>query len=315
MIDRNLNTLLDAQPAAQTLIGELSFENFSASLPEILFAAFLATLIGLILAERRRPRFMPGKAILRRSYYINLGTYLFNDVVLSLCQVPVLYVLAAAYSGHGLLSGMQDGPAKLFTAFILLDLTLYAWHSLCHHNDFLWVFHKTHHADRSVNVTTGLRYHLGEMLLEAGVRAAFIVVVGVNFETLLVCQGMMTLFILFHHSNLHVPGENWLGLLIVTPGLHRLHHSAFRSEHDSNYGAVFSLWDRLFGTLKIKEPRKIGLAGEEADAPLAILKQFALPQWPASAPNLPAVKAIAAQPAWIRRDDEDAGRPANRKNG
>ena len=262
MNDYGPQTLLEQTPAYPTRLFQFAddvLEPFGA--PELLFAAFLALLALLILAEKHRPARQPDRSIVRRSYTVNLGAFLFNDLFLSLCQAPMLYLIAARHSSHGLLSDSPQGPTKLVAALLLLDLTLFAWHWLCHHCDALWVFHKVHHSDLSVNVTTGLRYHLGELFLEVVVRSLFCVVAGVDFETLLLCQGLMSLFVLFHHGNLRLPGEAWLSYLLVTPRLHRVHHSALRGEHDSNYGAILSVWDRLFGVLRTGEPRAIGLQG------------------------------------------------------
>lgn len=172
-----------------------------------------------------------------------------------------LYYAAQQFSGNGLLSGLEDGPAKYLLCFLLLDFTLYAWHYATHHIDMLWTVHKVHHSDKAFNVTTGLRFHMGELILEVLVRVAFIGLVGVDAEVVLVNQAIITLFVLFHHSNIRFSGEQLLSILFIVPCLHRLHHSELRAEHDSNYGAVFSIWDRLFGTLKQKEPKAIGLQG------------------------------------------------------
>jgi sterol desaturase/sphingolipid hydroxylase (fatty acid hydroxylase superfamily) len=141
----------------------------------------------------------------------------------------------------------------------VLDVALYAWHYATHHHDKLWIFHKVHHSDRALNVTTGLRFHVGELFLEVLVRVAFIGVAGVSADWVLAAQAVVTLFVLFHHTNVTFPGEQALSRLFIVPRLHRLHHSELREEHDSNYGAVLSVWDRLFGTLKEREPRAIGL--------------------------------------------------------
>jgi sterol desaturase/sphingolipid hydroxylase (fatty acid hydroxylase superfamily) len=140
-------------------------------------------------------------------------------------------------------------------------LALYGWHYLTHHVDALWVFHRVHHSDRVFNVTTGLRFHFGELFLEVLVRVAFIGLIGVSAPVVLVSQTVISIFVLFHHTNIRFRGEDMLSKLFIVPRLHRLHHSELRAEHDSNYGAVFSLWDRLFGTLQDKEPEAIGLAG------------------------------------------------------
>jgi sterol desaturase/sphingolipid hydroxylase (fatty acid hydroxylase superfamily) len=292
----NLHALLEWSPAPAALLApSAAISPIQAWAEEFMFGAFIVLLLGLILLEKRHPLLKPGKRILRGSYYTNLSAFLFNNITLSLCQVPMLYVLASNYASWGLLGHMQEGALKILLAFILLDLTMYVWHFLSHHCDALWVFHKVHHSDFSVNVTTGLRYHLGELFLEALLRGVFIIVAGVDVATLLFCQGIMTLFILLHHSNLRVPGEAWLAKLFIMPSLHRLHHSSLREEHDSNYGAVFTLWDTLFKTLKHGEPRMIGLQGVEEQSFVDLVKYGLTTRIRFQHPNALGYQPLAAQ--------------------
>lgn len=239
---------------------------------ELLLMLFIGTLIALLVAEKRRPCLTVDAATVRHSYFTNLATFLFNDVTLSLFQVPLLYAIAANHTGRGLLGGLGEGWTQGLAAFVLLDLTLYVWHVACHHNDTLWMFHKIHHSDRSMNVTTALRYHIGELFLEILVRSAFILVTGITLPTFFLCQGVMMLFILLQHSNIRLPGESGLSALFIVPSLHRLHHSALRAEHDNNYGAVFSLWDRWFATLDQRQPSEIGLQNVEEQGFFDLLK-------------------------------------------
>jgi sterol desaturase/sphingolipid hydroxylase (fatty acid hydroxylase superfamily) len=221
----------------------------------------VVTLALLWWVEMRRPFLRPGLRALKNSYLTNLETFLFNDITLSVLSIPTLMFVAQQLSGYGLLSQMPEGPLKYGLTFVLLDLALYGWHYLTHHVDALWVFHRVHHSDRVFNVTTGLRFHFGELFLEVLVRVAFIGLIGVSAPVVLVSQTVISIFVLFHHTNIRFRGEDLLSRLFIVPRLHRLHHSVLRAEHDSNYGAVFSLWDRLFGTLQDKEPAAIGLAG------------------------------------------------------
>lgn len=233
----------------------------SASHDDLLALIVVISLLVFAALEFQRPFIRPGLKTLRHSYFTNLCTFLFNDITLSLLSIPTLYFVAQQFSGAGLLGSMTDGPIKYLLTFILLDFALYAWHYATHHSDALWVFHKVHHSDKTLNVTTGLRFHLGELFLEALVRVAFIGIIGVSANVVLVGQTIITLFVLFHHTNITFPGERTLARIFIVPRLHRVHHSVLREEHDSNYGAVFSVWDRLFGTLKEKDPKAIGLEG------------------------------------------------------
>ena len=226
---------------------------------DILALIFVAFLITFVRLEFRHPFLMPGLKTLKKSYLTNISTYLFNDLTLSFLSIPSLFFVAQQFSGVGLLSSLGDGPLKYLITFVLLDLTMYLWHYTTHHIDALWTFHKVHHSDKTLNVTTGLRFHMGELIMEVLVRVAFIVILGVDPNVILVSQTLITLFVLFHHTNVKFPSEDYISSVFIVPSLHRVHHSVVREEHDSNYGAVFSFWDRLFGTLKMQEPTDIGL--------------------------------------------------------
>ena len=230
---------------------------------DLLALVFVVFLIFCVKLEFRHPFLRPGLKTLKKSYLTNFFTYLFNDLTLSILSIPSLYFVAQQVSGFGLLRNLEDGPLKYFVTFLMLDLTMYVWHFTTHHIDALWVFHKVHHSDKTLNVTTGLRFHMGELVMEVLVRVAFIAIWGIHPDVVLIGQTLITLFVLFHHTNITFPGENQLAMFFIVPKLHRVHHSALRSEHDSNYGAVFSFWDRLFNTLKLQEPTKIGLLGAE----------------------------------------------------
>jgi sterol desaturase/sphingolipid hydroxylase (fatty acid hydroxylase superfamily) len=216
-------------------------------------------LVYCLIRELRIPwRRFPRRSLVR-SYVANLGTFLLNDTVLSLLSLPSLLVIAQNFSGQGLLNGMPDGWAKGLLCFILLDFVMYLWHAANHHCDWLWRFHKVHHSDTTLNVTTGLRFHFGELVLTVLLKAVFIVVVGVGAEVVVINEIILTGFVLFHHMNSSPRGERLWSLIFIMPRQHRLHHSARREEHDHNYGGALALWDRLFGTLREGEPERIGL--------------------------------------------------------
>lgn len=215
--------------------------------------------------SRRRKR-------LRESARANLGLMLFNDLALSLLSATSLLLLAEEYGGGGLLAGLQDPLACGVLAFVLLDLVHYVWHWANHRFDALWMFHRVHHSDQSMNASTAFRLHVMEVLLTVLVKAVFIVATGVHMTMVLFNEAIMALFVIFHHASLAVPGESWLGRVIIVPALHRVHHSTLRAEHDHNYGAVFSIWDQVFGTLAKLEPERLGIHGVETQSFLDLLK-------------------------------------------
>jgi sterol desaturase/sphingolipid hydroxylase (fatty acid hydroxylase superfamily) len=226
---------------------------------DVLTGLVLAGFAGLLAVEARLARGFHRGDTARQSYRTNVSTFLFNDLVMSLLSVSSLLTLAEGYGHFGLLSGLEDPLPWGLLAFVLLDLALYLWHKAMHSFDSLWFFHRVHHSDRSVNVSTAFRLHAGEVVLTTVVKAAFIVAVGVDAATVAAHETLITLFVMFHHANIAFRAERWLAWLIVVPSLHRLHHSMLRAEHDRNYGFVFSLWDRLFRTLDRRRPAAVGL--------------------------------------------------------
>ncbi len=195
----------------------------------------------------------------RQSYLSNLGTFIFNDTLMSLMSVSSLWVLTGHFGQWGLLSWISDSVWRSFLSFLLLDLTLYLWHRANHSFDWLWMFHKVHHSDRCMNVSTAFRLHFVEVILTTLVKAVVALLTGVDAAVLLANEAVITLFVMFHHANIQFAGEHWLARLIIVPYLHRVHHSVKRKEHDNNYGAVFSIWDRMFSTFAELEPAEIGL--------------------------------------------------------
>ena len=142
-----------------------------------------------------------------------------------------------------------------------MDLMLYCLHKACHHFDCLWMLHKVHHNDSYLNVTTAFRLHFLEILLIISMKALLVLVLGIEQTWLLANEAIIAFFTMLHHSNIVLLAEELFGWIIITPYLHRAHHSILRNEHDRNYGAVLSLWDRLFRTLAELKPMGIGVEG------------------------------------------------------
>ena len=205
-------------------------------------------------------------------------------------------MLAEHYSGPGLLSYFSNPIWHAFLSFLLLDLLLYGWHKASHSFDVLWMFHKVHHNDSCLNVSTAFRIHILELFIITALKAAYIVTLGLDRATVLINETIITFFVMFHHTNISFKGEHLLGRVLIVPCLHRAHHSMERNEHDRNYGAVLSLWDRLFGTLAELEPAKIGIKGDSPQTFIKLLKLgFTMVNTPTESPtNLEAMIAEAA---------------------
>ncbi len=263
----------------------------------------ILTVLGILIAlEKRFGRRPRPRETIRQSYLTNLGTLVLNDSMMSLLSVSSLLAVAEGFSRWGLLGSMADSVGKTLLSFILLDFTLYLWHRANHGIDRFWLFHKVHHSDRSMNVTTAFRLHAMEVLMTTLVKAVFIVVVGVDASTLLVNELMVTLFVMFHHADVSFTGESSLGRWLIVPSLHRLHHSAQRKEHDRNYGAVLSWWDSLFGTLSVATPKEIGLRDVKPLGILELVKFGFTFRYPSTAqmPVSEALKGRVAEAAYYR---------------
>lgn len=173
-----------------------------------------------------------------------------------------LWVAVAAWAdthGWGLLNLLRDGAglpgwAHAVGAMLLLDAWTYTWHRLNHRVPFLWRFHRVHHADTRMDVTTASRFHTGEIVLSSLLRVGVIALVGVYAWELVLYETLMFAVVQFHHANLGLPSgiDRALRTVMVTPNLHKVHHSRLQPETDSNYSALFSWWDRLFGSFRLR---------------------------------------------------------------
>jgi quinoprotein glucose dehydrogenase len=187
----------------------------------------------------------------------------------------------AATHGFGMLYLLQVPPwIAVLTTLVALDLVSYVWHRANHLVGFLWRFHRVHHSDRNFTVTTGVRFHPGELLLSLPLRLAAVVLLGAPPYGVLAFELIFTVANLIEHGDIDYPRrfDGMLARLFVTPSLHRRHHTRRRPELDSNFGTVFSTWDRLLGTYRAAvpgEPIATGVPGLERD--LRLLEALRLP--------------------------------------
>lgn len=237
----------------------------SASGLEVLFALAILAFVLLLVIEKVQPyRQFPTK-VQKESFVTNIEAFLINNLILTVLKASSLFLVAQQFATHGLLSGLANGPIKWLLTFVLFDFAIYLWHVAGHKFEWLWRFHKIHHSDKSFNVSTGFRFHVFDLLLEIVYKCIFVIVIGVNAYLVLSIEIIELFFIFFHHANIRVPHEETISQVFITPSLHRPHHSTLRSEHDSNYGIVLAVWDRLFGTRKEIVPEHIGLDLIEAE--------------------------------------------------
>jgi sterol desaturase/sphingolipid hydroxylase (fatty acid hydroxylase superfamily) len=214
---------------------------------------FFGMLLLVALAELlfpRRPR--RGTAV---RWINNFGLVLVNTLVVRLL-LPLGAVGVAIFAedrGMGLLNQLPV-PVWLAAplAVIALDLVIYLQHVLFHAFPLLWRLHMVHHADLGFDVSTGLRFHTIEILLSMGIKMATIVLLGAPALAVLVFEVLLNATSMFNHANLRLPAwlDGALRLLVVTPDMHRVHHSALPRETNSNFGFNLPWWDFLFGTYR-----------------------------------------------------------------
>jgi sterol desaturase/sphingolipid hydroxylase (fatty acid hydroxylase superfamily) len=198
----------------------------------------------------------------------NLSLGLLNALALAMLAAPLITNVAGwtVVSRFGLLNQLSLPPAiSTVTAILLFDGWLYLLHRANHKLGFLWRFHRVHHSDPEMDSTTAVRFHAGEVLISSALRLAVIPLLGITLWQLLVYESLMAPVILFHHSNVNFPEkvDRWLRALIVSPAVHRVHHSRAQMETDSNYSIIFSFWDRIGGTFRLRKdgrPVNFGLA-------------------------------------------------------
>ena len=223
--------------------------------PAIRLAAFLAVLIVVAACETRAPKRQ--RTVNRRARWPhNIGIATLNTVFVR-GALPVTAVGLAALAekrGWGVFSagGSLSTWLVVLLSVPLLDLAIYLQHLFFHGIPVLWRLHRMHHADLDFDVTTGVRFHPLEILLSMLYKFAVIVALGTPAIAVMIFEVLLNAGSLFNHANLRLsaPVDHALRQLVVTPDMHRVHHSAIHAETNSNFGFTFPWWDWLFGTYR-----------------------------------------------------------------
>ena len=218
----------------------------------------------------------------------NLAISIMNGIVIAGVFAGLTVLVADFTHQHrfGVLNVLGvSGVVQFGIAFILLDVWMYWWHRFNHVIPFLWRFHRMHHSDPAMDVTTATRFHVGEITLSSIVKLALIPLVGIPLEALIVFDFIQLPIISFHHANISLPQsfDDALAMFIVTPFMHKVHHSRSRPETDSNYSSLLSVWDRLFGSFVRKEDCgdiRFGLEGFDHDETQSVRGLLATPLLP-----------------------------------
>jgi sterol desaturase/sphingolipid hydroxylase (fatty acid hydroxylase superfamily) len=197
------------------------------------------------------------------------GVSVFNTLTVRLLAF-VPFLLWAVYieeQGWGISRWLGlTGIPEIVLSVIVLDLFDYFWHRANHRLSFLWRFHKAHHSDTGMDVTTALRFHPGELLLSAFAKASWILIWGPTVIAWFVFEALVSLCAQFHHANFDFPDrvEKVLSKLLVTPRYHAAHHAVDRRFGDANFATIFSCWDPMFRTYS--QPGAGGSTTSAADA-------------------------------------------------
>ncbi len=209
--------------------------------------AVAAWILLILTAERAAP------AVARRGGWPrilrNAGLFAVNIGLSRLAVIPIT-VAATTMTLDWRPAGLEGGW-WLIADLLVLDLWIYLWHRANHAVPFLWRFHEIHHLDEFLDASSAVRFHAGEVLMSAAVRAVVIVLLDIPLASVLAFETLVLVASVFQHSNVRLPAglEKVLALAIVTPSIHWVHHHAVRSDTDSNYGTGLSVWDRIFATL------------------------------------------------------------------
>lgn len=220
--------------------------------------AFLLVFVLLAIWETLAPRrtLVSSKA---KRWFANLGILIINTTIVrvALPAAAVGIAIAAEQRSIGLLhASTLPYPLAVLLAVVALDLAIYLQHVMFHAVPLLWRLHRAHHADLDFDVTTGTRFHPVEMVLSILIKAAAIFVLGAPVMAVFIFETLLNITAMFNHSNIRIPErvDKLLRLWVVTPDMHRVHHSSYVDETNRNFGFNLPWWDLLFGTYQA-QPR------------------------------------------------------------
>ena len=261
-------------------------EYFVENESNLRLGVFLGVLLTMMAAETLFPRKKRTKTRKRR-WLSNLLIITADNIILRLLFpiVAVGIAIKATQNGWGLFNAI-DLPfwLEFAVALIVLDFLIYLQHVVFHKVPLFWDIHKMHHADRDIDVTTGIQFDPIEIILSLAYKMVCIVILGAPVAAVLLFELILNACAMFNHSNVKLPVglDRIVRKIIVTPDMHRVHHSTIVSETNSNYGFSISLWDRIFGTY-IDQPSEghdgmtIGLSEYQHDGPTSFTWSLLLP--------------------------------------
>jgi sterol desaturase/sphingolipid hydroxylase (fatty acid hydroxylase superfamily) len=219
-----------------------------------IFVGLLGLFASLEAIAPRRTRRLPRAG----RWFTNIAFTVLNTLALRSVAigVPLLAVGAAIDAGRNQwgLFNQLDWPllVEMGISLLILDFAIWLQHLITHKVPLFWRFHRVHHADRDFDVTTAVRFHPVEIAVSMGIKIGLVYLLGPSAAAVVLFEIILNGTALFNHANLQLPlwADSVVRLVLVTPDMHRVHHSVQRVEHDSNFGFALSVWDRIFGTYR-----------------------------------------------------------------
>ena len=248
------------------------------------FWIFLGGLFFFLILELINP-YRPKTVSKLKRWLNNLGITIFNSLILKLLFASTLVqtCLYVTDKQIGVLN-LTVVPywVKTLATVVFMDFMLYVWHLLNHEMPFLWRFHRVHHTDLNMDVSSATRFHIGELAISAVLKISLVFFLGADMLSVLLFETLLVFTAQFQHSSLTVSQwfEKIYWVLFVPPSMHRIHHSVVIKQRDSNYGTIFSIWDRILGTLitDVEQGRiRIGVGGHYTSAKLNLHHLLIMP--------------------------------------
>ncbi len=216
---------------------------------QIKLFVIITTIASLLMLEQKFPYFTFKNTLWAR-VNSNFGLGLVNSIASSFFTVTVAHDLVTNYPHQGSLMAIDSAGIAGVLSFLILDLYMYFWHRSMHTIPLAWRFHRVHHTDRTMNVSTAYRFHPIEILSSSIPKLLLVWWLGISAEAISIYELVFTVIVALQHSNLALPTpiDRFLARTIVTPNYHRIHHSQVVAETNSNYASVLSCWDWIFQT-------------------------------------------------------------------
>ncbi len=222
-----------------------------AHISAIRFLLFLGGLVTFLIFELTVP-YRPATISKVRRWIINLLITGFNSIVINIIfAASLVRTISYVTDKHLGILNIVVLPywTKILFTVIFMDFMIYVWHLLNHEMPLLWRFHRVHHCDLNMDVSTAARFHIGELAVSFVIKISLVFFLGADFLGVAIFESAVVLATQFHHSSLKVPiqFETLWQIFFVPPSMHRIHHSVVIKERNTNYGVIFSVWDRMLG--------------------------------------------------------------------